>query len=483
MNWTKEQQDLINEFATGNGHFVTEAKAGSGKSTTINEGLNHAPEKSILYAVFNKKLQVEFSGKVKNPNVSVKTLHSHGFSFILKNWRGVRASGYVENNRIKQIFPDAPAQFIFQTAALVKYLKNTCVDITKDDCLKAISARDFTCIDKHKLAGWDDNKMTEAALKSLELSCEYPKDKQVSFEDMIFLPLKMGWVKPSFDLIALDETQDLSMPQVEIVLKSILPNGRIGLVGDSLQKIYGFRGSLHNCMDIFAEKLSAKRFSLSISFRCPKKIVELAQTVVPDIKHAPNAIDGEIKAISGDLMIATVKPYDAILSRTNAPLAKNCLALIRKGIPAYIEGKDFARTLTTIVENLQANTVGAFLDNLQAWQTIQVSKATGYNAASKIELVNDQVETIRVICESVLDFNQIIPKIESLFKDSNGEKLPSVVLSSVHRAKGLEWTNVFMLAETFNKSRANSTPEERQEEINIYYVAVTRSKHRLYMVN
>ena len=60
----------------------------------------------------------------------------------------------------------------------------------------------------------------------------------------------------------------------------------------------------------------------------------------------------------------------------------------------------------------------------------------------------------------------------TLFGDSaDGDALPTIICSSVHKAKGLEATRVFILADTVNT--------RNREESNIYYVAVTRAKARL----
>jgi hypothetical protein len=72
--------------------------------------------------------------------------------------------------------------------------------------------------------------------------------------------------------------------------------------------------------------------------------------------------------------------------------------------------------------------------------------------------------------------NSINDRINSLFDDTTDQSKPAIVLSSVHKAKGLEWKRVFILSHTFRKGRGN------QEEDNIYYVAVTRAMSELMIV-
>jgi superfamily I DNA/RNA helicase len=65
----------------------------------------------------------------------------------------------------------------------------------------------------------------------------------------------------------------------------------------------------------------------------------------------------------------------------------------------------------------------------------------------------------------------------SLFVDDKGFNKPTVVLSSVHKAKGLEWNRVFLISKTFRVTKGED------EEANIYYVAVTRAKQELVFVS
>src|SRR5215831_18300682 len=90
--WSPEQELIFNWFETPTGrHLVVRARAGCGKTTTIVEGANRAPERSILLAAFNKRIVQELSARVTNPNVTVQTLHSIGYAAVRRFWEGVRA--------------------------------------------------------------------------------------------------------------------------------------------------------------------------------------------------------------------------------------------------------------------------------------------------------------------------------------------------------------------------------------------------------
>ena len=480
-NWNKQQLAIFAWFtgaARNCQNLIIRARAGTGKTTTIIEGLNQAKERNVLYAVFNKKNQLEASERISNQNVSVKTLHSVGFGIILKNWRGVRASGYTEFGRAKSLFPDSPKQIHFQVARLVSLLKNLFINPSLTDAKQTaeirgidggIHADDFSI-----------EKIAEMALQVLELSREYPKDKQISFDDMVWLPMAMGWVQPAFDLVCIDEAQDCNAPQLEMVVG--LSKGAVVMVGDDKQAIYHFRGSMANSLDIFKQRLNAEELPLTVTYRCPKRVVKLAQTIVPDIQFHENSPEGIIEMINYDKAINTVKVGDVILSRTNAPLIRACLTLIRKNVPSYVEGRDVAKQLLDIVKELNANSVIHFLDKLEQWKDAKIQKATGWAAIAKIDLVQDQAATLRIIAESCIELSDIEKKINQLFQDSEYNRVPAVVCSSVHKFKGLENETVNLLSDSF-KSRRSATPEEVMEENNIYYVAITRTKRVLNLVS
>jgi len=71
----------------------------------------------------------------------------------------------------------------------------------------------------------------------------------------------------------------------------------------------------------------------------------------------------------------------------------------------------------------------------------------------------------------------MLDRIESLFEDTDENQGLKIILSSVHRAKGLEADRVWALEDTFF-SRNSQPPAwaDGKEERNIEYVAITRAK-------
>jgi superfamily I DNA/RNA helicase len=256
--------------------------------------------------------------------------------------------------------------------------------------------------------------------------------------------------------VVVDETQDMNAPQLEMIQRLVRKGGRVVVVGDEFQAIYGFRGAVQDGMRIMRQALAARTLPMTVTRRCGKAIVALAQLTVADYKAADDAPEGEVVACDQVQLLDKVKVGDAILSRINAPLMSVCLQLLKRGTPARIEGKDIGKQLLGIVKKLNAKSVPDFFKRLSRWEDKQLSRLkNAKNNEAKCAAVRDTRETLEAVAEGCASVAEIADRILSLFQDSDkpeGQK-PAVVLSSVHKAKGLEWDRTFMLGWTFNKRK------------------------------
>lgn len=489
--WSLEQKDIFGWFAAGSGNLVVTARAGTGKTTTIKAAFDLAPEATMLYAVFNKKNQKEARLKITNPRVETKTLHSLGYAYILRVWTNAKPDEAVEHDRIISLCgKDIPDEVAGAIARLVGFAKNATISPSIDDLIDIANDRDIECIgfEDEAAGGWTVNKLAECSLAVMDLSKTRDDHGRISFNDMVWLPVAMNWVRPWFDLVCIDEAQDMNMPQLAMAIQACKPGGRVCVVGDDRQAIYGFRGAVSDSMNWMARELEAERLPLTITYRCPSSIVELAKAYVPDYRAAPGCQVGTIETIKSDDIFNVAKLGDVILSRANAPLMPICLGLLRKGVRARIEGRDVGRMLLAIVKSLKARSVPDFLRRVESWAKKMTKRAEGRkNATAKIEQINDQAMTLSYVAEGLASMGEVEQRLLSLFQDSDNAAVPCVLLSSVHKAKGLEWNRVFLVRHTFLKGRgvrpsSGSMPVHSLEEENIYYVAVTRSRSYLAFI-
>lgn len=466
VQWSEEQEIIFDYFQSGEGNAVFRARAGTGKTTTSKHGFSLAPERRMLYVVHNKKNQREAQEKIRNPRVETRTFHSLGLGIIFRHWSGVKPNDDVEFERLQKAVPNPDKTIIGPILKLVAFTKNICIAPTEAD------VREIA-----------DDKMAEEVLpigfekiilQILELSKQRDEQGRISFNDMVWLPCALGIVKPVYDLVLIDEAQDMNLPQLTIAKQ--VSKGRVIVVGDDRQCIYGFRGAVHDGLAMMQAELNAKAFGLTTTYRCPKKVVALAKEFVPDYNAASTAPDGIVDCITEAQLCDQVKVGDAILSRSNAPLMLVCLSLLRRNVPARIEGRDIGRQLLATVQKMKAKSVADFIGKVCKWAGRLKSRLLKKkNVESKIASIDDQSETLSAVAEGCKSVGEIEQRIRDLFQDSDESARPAVVLSTVHKAKGLEWKRVFLIRETFLKRR-------NREEENIYYVALTRAKEHLTFV-
>ena len=487
MVWSDEQEAIFGWFANGQGNLIVQARAGTGKTTTIKHAFSHAPESSILYAVFNKKNQVEAEAKITDHRVDVKTLHALGYAYIRNVWGKAQPDndGNVEWDRIRKVEINIPQDVASVVKRLVSFAKNLFVNPSLQDLVQLAEDRDCV-IDDFGSAAWNVAKIASVALAVLEESKRPDPQGRISFDDMVWLPLACGWVRPWYQLVAVDEAQDMNVPQLMMAIKAVRPGGRVVVVGDDRQAIYGFRGAAQDGMGLMREVLNAQSLSLTVTYRCPQRVVGIAQEFVPDYRaHESNAV-GIVDTLGEDAMLRDLEAGDAVLSRVNAPLMPLCLSLLRRGVPARIEGRDIGAALVAIVEKLKAASLPQFAKRVMCWGEKRKKRLAGLeNVEAKYREIEDQVATLLAVAEGCSNVQEIVTRLRTLFVDSNGDRRPAVIFSSIHKAKGLEWEHVYLLRDTFRKRGGKEVAADSDlqgEEANLFYVAVTRSKMHLTYV-
>ena len=132
---------------------------------------------------------------------------------------------------------------------------------------------------------------------------------------------------------------------LELTLRLAAAGARLVFVGDPRQSIFGFAGADPEAMERISRRLSAQVMPLSVTYRCPRLHVELAQELAPEIEAAPGAPSGSVQLIDEAELDSWVKPGDLVLCRLNAPLIAVCLRLVRLGLPAYVRGADLKERL------------------------------------------------------------------------------------------------------------------------------------------
>jgi DNA helicase-2/ATP-dependent DNA helicase PcrA len=461
-------------------NLVVQALAGTGKTTTILKAIDFAPEKDILLAAFNKRIQTELSERLANPNAQALTLHALGYR-MLRN-----AIGFIPTNKRYEREEAIGLKFAgslgYGASRLIGKIATKAREITPfDHSMDTLLnlAEEFDLIptprDSYTLA-----QIVSAVQRALDWAKnpESARATGIDFADMIYLPLVNDMVQGVFDLVVVDEYQDMHNSQLTLALRSCKPGGRIALVGDTHQAIYSFRGVSAESLRIMKDSLSPLELPLAKTYRCPKSVVALARQFVPHYQVDESAPDGVVDSVETlNDVVSRAQAGDFVLSRKNAPLAKAAMRFLVNDKPARIVGRDIGATLRNLVKVLSvgdaAHSIPAFLRKLSAYEAQQVARLTAEKHFHRIDELADKCDTLRIFAESAKGVPGLIEKIDMMFVDNPGAY---VICSTVHKAKGLEAQNVFLLNTTFFMPKG-----EPQEEANIYYVAVTRAKAHLTM--
>ncbi len=480
--WSNEQAEIFDWFSEGAPwNLIVRARAGTGKTTTILHGVSLAREPKILLAAFNKSIAKELQSRIARSNVEAKTLHGLGFQYIRRRSRVTmddanpwkRASLLVE--RVEANAPIPMHRMIRDLHTKARDIDPWIAQEDSHDRLYQMAVRfELLPDDDWEDRGWTAERVCKAAHRAMKLAME--RTELIDFADMIFLPLIHEWVTPSYDLVVVDEAQDMTVAQLTLAVGSCRQanGGRMCVIGDDRQAIYSFRGADSGSLDRLKEGLDASELGLTTTYRCPKLVVALAAEIVPDYRAADSAPDGEIVTINTDRLLLDVAEGDFVLSRTNAPLVRICMALLREGKRARIKGRDIGKGVMALIRKLGASDVediGPLLDVWLAREYAKARKMPEEAAAERVEFVLDQAGIVRVLIEDAESMSVVEQRCADLFSD---DERPSIMCSTVHRAKGLEADNVFLLRKTFRDGTI--------EEMNLRYVAVTRTKRKLAWV-
>jgi superfamily I DNA/RNA helicase len=294
----------------------------------------------------------------------------------------------------------------------------------------------------------------------------------IDFDDMLWMPVMANARFYRNNRVFVDELQDTNPLQLEIAARALSPSGQFVGVGDPNQAIYGFRGADSDAFWTVADRMSAKVMSLPICYRCPTSVIEAAQLLVPDIQAAPGAIEGSVETY-GENEDFSITDFDAILCRNNAPLVKACYTFIKQRIPAYILGKDTAKSLCYLIDKMECLTLDELDQALEAYFQRELESANSKGHATKAGMLSDQEECMAVFFEMLPENCRTIAglkrQIESLFSDKNED---GILLSTIHKCKGREWNTVGILDRHLMPSKYAIKDWQKQQEANLEYVAI-----------
>lgn len=491
---SKYQQGIFDFIQHGNGNAVINALAGSGKTSTIVNAVKLIPSTcNALFIAFNKEIVKELEKKLEGvKNVQVKTLHSLGFLMIRRNLgTNIEIDEYKYRTFIKKNIKQlSSADFDKMTTKLIQQYTDNVIQLCdlgrynlaqcEKDLLQVSARHDIPIIDDE----------CNAVLNVLKWGKE--NTTSIDFTDMVWLPyeLTLNPIGLQYDYIFIDECQDLNAAQRELFLRCFRRGTRFIAVGDKKQAIYSFAGADAKSFAKLQSLPNTTTLPLPISYRCPKKVVNLANQFVDTMECREGAPDGEIVH---NVSIKDIHDGDMVLCRTKMPLIKLYMRYLRMGVKSYVRGQDIGLNLLRMVDkteqimlnvSLQKDGVFARLydDLFEERNRLMIKRGMDLEDATlSNQIMNkyDSIKALEILAEGLTSARDLHDRIENVFAES----ADGVCLSTIHKAKGLEANNVYILCKTLMPSRLATQDWEKEQEQNLMYVAYTRAKYKLGFVS
>lgn len=487
MTWSRYQQDIFQYFQCGVCNAVVDAVAGSGKTSTIIEGLKHLDSQASACVVAFNKIIVEELGRRVPEGVRVATFNSIGHRALLKG-SGINLKP--DSKLLRESAKDLAAKLNLPLLKRARYVDDGCAMVSRAKNLGVPrllpdSAETWREI-AEQVDALGDKDTCEFAAQLLERSVEMAgKDNRISFDDQIYLPLLHEVALPQFDLVAVDEAQDLNPVQHALLGRMLRPGGRLIAVGDPRQAIYAFRGADAESFASIRSRFECHELPLYVCYRCSRAVVEYAQSLVPHLESFAGAPPGEVREGVHPAW-ETLRPgEDVVLCRNNAPLAKLALSLLARGIAARIAGReDYARGLKKVVERCRERSLPGVQGELKEWLDAEIKRLVAADKPEKIEAVEDRYECLVAVIRSLpprATVEDLESRLDGLFSDP--DRRGALELATIHKAKGREWARVFVLKPGLMPSRWAKSDTAKAQERNLQYVCFTRAKYGLYLLD
>jgi superfamily I DNA/RNA helicase len=520
------QADFFSELAHGRSDILLSAVAGSGKTKSIEEGINRLPginSLRVLCTAFNKHIETELKSRQAQGliprNVVVSTIHGLGYKVLADHFPALSRGSWVEGRKYARLsellwsdidfselgFVDAEEtgrqklMAIEATTELARLAMLTLTDPEDIEAIEGLAARFQVEVPSHAEVGplvlvsvatllrWG----REGAPQMDRHGLTYHPKERISFEDMVYLPVVLGLRIPQYDLCLIDECQDFNRAQQELLLRTKASNGRTVWVGDRRQSIYAFTGADAQSFNRIAELTGAKEMPLSICYRCSKSVVRLAKQLVPKIESAPSAPEGSVtycteEELQNEIIRHRTSEF-LVVCRCTAPLITLAFKLITRGVPAQVKGRDIGKSLISLLDELATSkgfSMATWPESLLVFKGVKL-EALGRrrNPEMLMAAFLDRLDSLEAVYEGLrlrqgrVSVEAIREYLYSLFSD----QASAITLSTIHKAKGLEAQRVGILRPVLLPHPKAELDEDLEQERNLAYVAITRAKEHLYI--
>src|SRR6267142_1171356 len=477
MNFSKYQLAIFDWVSNDSGNAVIEAVAGSGKTTTMVHAFSLVKAGlSKIYLAFNKSIAVELG----NRGVNAKTFHGLCYGPVT---RALKIKT-VNADKVRDIID---ARMGDDEARMYGSFVNKLVSLGKNagiGCLIEDTEQNWNDLAQHHDMELDNEnadygKALRYASEILQVSNLAPS---LDFDDLLYLAVKNGIALPKFDFIGVDEAQDTNAIQRAVIRKIMGPRSRLMVVGDSAQAIYGFRGADSNSLNLIAEEFDAIKLPLTVSYRCPTSVIEHARQWVSHIEAAAGAPTGSVTSLGDAWQPKDFEANDLVVCRTTQPLVSLAFRLMQARVPVRIMGKEIGAGLKALVKRMNSNGIEDLVRRLENYTTREIEKAKAKKQDQKAEAIQDKTDCLLFLIRTLKETKRNVPGLHEVIDQLFSDRTNTVILSTIHKAKGLEADTVYWLNSSKCPSKWARQPWQQEQERNLCYVATTRAKCALVLI-
>jgi len=522
-----EEQRLAAESLVGPTCIL--AGAGTGKTRTITHRIAYGIAKGyysanrVLALTYTNRAAGELRARLRSLGVSgvqVKTFHAAALAQLEHFWpqfAGVPAPQVVESK----------AKLIAQAAASLSLKVDT---VAVRELAAEIEWRKYSLKSLEEYAQQGRPKVSGITLEqnvAIQEAYEAAKIKsqRLDWEDVLILtvgllraePLALSHVQQRYRFFTVDEYQDISPLQHELLDLWLGEHSDLCVVGDPNQTIYSFTGASSDYLYNFASRYKeANVFELTQNYRSTKQIVSAANRVVSEtglisplrsVGEMGNPVQlltfatqqEEVKSIANEIkyqLDSGVKASDiAVLYRVNGQSEAIEKALSDAGIEYQLRGGErfFNRPeVQRAMNSIKAEAKSAARPDKSTFELVSdICRSVGWTSrepdhAGPERERWDSLNALLAMVDELPEGSSIAEFATELEERQRSQHEPlkaSVTLSTIHAAKGLEWSSVFVLGltEGYLPIVYASKPAEIAEEKRLFYVAITRAKRNLVL--
>jgi DNA helicase-2/ATP-dependent DNA helicase PcrA len=531
-----DEQRAVAEALSG--PVLVLAGAGTGKTRAITHRIAHGvisgehAAKSSLAVTFTARAAGEMRSRLQTlgvEGVQVRTFHAAALRQLRYFWPRLAGGAF------PQIMP-SKARLVTETLARAQAGTNFSLvrDVSSDIEWMKVNFLDAVALRQAAPTGTLSREFSLDPLVLADVFEGYESNKAdrglIDFEDVLLLmvaalnrdPGIAAEVMSTYRWFTVDEFQDVNPLQYRLLTLWLGDREEVCVVGDPSQTIYSFTGASPRYLTDFPSLYpNATQVRLVRCYRCSPQIVSLANTVITGGSSGRSAV--VLKSQNDDSPVPDVQVYSddvaearavarkvgdyiangglardvAVLFRINAQSVELENAFAEAGIPVVLRGTErfFERAevkeaLTRIRGAARGGTHGVgplgeqVRDVLSSAGWTPMSPATTgavrerWESLSAVVALADELQG-----DEVSDLAAFIAILDERASVEHAPTADAVTLASLHSAKGLEWSVVFLVgcSEGLLPLLHAESPEQIEEERRLLYVGVTRAARQLHI--